>query len=136
MRRIIWLVMASLALFRPQVQALSQAAETPPPETILARMAESYAAASSYQDTGVVETVVEGTAPRRSTDVSFKTTFKRPRKLRFELKDRDLSMVSEAGEPLVAEGRYSVSVGGGQPDTEAPAVAGKFQVKGTKALPE
>jgi len=57
-------------------------------------------------------------------------------KLRFELKDRDLSMVSEAGEPLVAEGRYSVSVGGGQPDTEAPAVAGKFQVKGTKALPE
>jgi beta-glucosidase len=57
-------------------------------------------------------------------------------KLRFELKERDLSMVSEAGEPMIAEGQYSVSVGGGQPDTGAPAVAGKFQVKGTKALPE
>jgi beta-glucosidase len=57
-------------------------------------------------------------------------------KLRFDLKDRDLSMVSEAGEPMIAEGQYSVSVGGGQPDTGAPAVAGRFQVKGTKALPE
>lgn len=57
-------------------------------------------------------------------------------KLRFELKERDLSMVSEAGEPLIAEGQYSVSVGGGQPDTGAPAVAGRFQVKGTRALPE
>jgi beta-glucosidase len=57
-------------------------------------------------------------------------------KLRFELKERDLSMVSEAGEPMIAEGQYSVSVGGGQPDTGAPSVAGKFQVKGTRALPE
>ena len=45
-------------------------------------------------------------------------------------------MVSEAGEPMIAEGQYTVSVGGGQPETEAPAVAGKFQVKGTRALPE
>jgi beta-glucosidase len=58
------------------------------------------------------------------------------RKLRFELKERDLSMVSEAGDPIIAEGQYSVSVGGGQPDTGAPTVAGKFQVKGTKVLPE
>jgi beta-glucosidase len=57
-------------------------------------------------------------------------------KLRFELKERDLSMVSEAGEPVIAEGQYSVSVGGGQPRTGAPAVAGRFQVKGTRALPE
>jgi len=57
-------------------------------------------------------------------------------RLRFELKERDLSMVSEAGEPLIAEGQYSVSVGGGQPRTGAPVVAGKFQVKGTRALPE
>ena len=28
-------------------------------------------------------------------------------------------MVSEAGEPMIAEGQYSVSVGGGQPDTGA-----------------
>jgi len=58
------------------------------------------------------------------------------RKVRFELKDRDLSMVSEAGEPIIAEGKYSVSVGGGQPNTDAPAVAGTFRVKGKKTLPE
>jgi beta-glucosidase len=57
-------------------------------------------------------------------------------KLRLELNERDLSIVSEAGEPIIAEGQYSVSVGGGQPDTGAPAIAGKFQVKGTKKLPE
>ncbi len=54
----------------------------------------------------------------------------------FELKDRDLSMVSEAGEPIIAEGGYSVSVGGGQPNTGSPTVAGTFQVKNTKVLPE
>src|SRR5262249_22535981 len=57
-------------------------------------------------------------------------------KVRFELKERDLSMVTEAGEPIVAEGKYSVSIGGGQPNTGAPSVAGTFQVKGTKTLPE
>ena len=57
-------------------------------------------------------------------------------KVHFELKDRDLSMVTEAGEPIIAEGKYSVSVGGGQPNTGAPTVAGTFQVKGTKTLPE
>ena len=54
----------------------------------------------------------------------------------FELKERDLSMVSEAGEPIIAEGGYSVSVGGGQPNTGAPTVTGTFQVKNTKMLPE
>ncbi len=57
-------------------------------------------------------------------------------KVRFELKDRDLSMVSEAGEPMIAKGQYSISVGGGQPNTAAPSVSGTFQVKGTKKLPE
>jgi beta-glucosidase len=56
--------------------------------------------------------------------------------VRFELRDRDLSMVTEAGEPIIAEGKYSVSIGGGQPDTGAPSVAGTFQVKGSKTLPE
>jgi beta-glucosidase len=56
--------------------------------------------------------------------------------LRFGLQERDLSMVSEAGEVIIAEGQYSVSVGGGQPDTGAPIVIGRFQVKGTKKLPE
>ena len=54
----------------------------------------------------------------------------------FELKDRDLSMVNEAGEPIIAEGQYKISIGGGQPGTGAPGAAGTFQVKGTKTLPE
>ena len=58
------------------------------------------------------------------------------RQVSFELNDRDLSMVSEAGEPIIAEGAYSVSIGGGQPDTGAPTATGTFQVAGTKTLPE
>ncbi len=57
-------------------------------------------------------------------------------KVSFVLKNRDLSMVSAAGEPIIAEGKYSVSIGGGQPGTDAPAIADTFQVKGTKTLPE
>jgi beta-glucosidase len=56
--------------------------------------------------------------------------------VRFELKDRDLSIVTEAGEPIIAEGKYSLSIGGGQLATSAPTVMGSFQVKGTKTLPE
>jgi beta-glucosidase len=56
--------------------------------------------------------------------------------VKFELKPRDLSMVSEAGAPIIAEGQYKVSIGGGQPGTGAPAVAGTFQIKGTVTLPE
>jgi beta-glucosidase len=57
-------------------------------------------------------------------------------KVSFELKDRDLSIVTEAGEPIIAEGEYSVSIGGGQPNTGATATTGKFRVKGRKTLPE
>ena len=57
-------------------------------------------------------------------------------KVVFELKERDLSMVSEAGEVMIAEGQYSLSIGGGQPNTTAPSIAGRFQVKGTKTLPD
>lgn len=56
--------------------------------------------------------------------------------VRFELKDRDLHMVSEAGDPIIAEGPYSISIGGGQPNSGAPSVLGTFRVKGTKTLPE
>jgi beta-glucosidase len=56
--------------------------------------------------------------------------------LHFELKDRDLQMVSEAGDPIIAEGQYSLSIGGGQPNSGAPSVLGTFRVKGTKTLPE
>ena len=56
--------------------------------------------------------------------------------VKFELKPRDLSIVSAAGEPVIAGGDYTVSVGGGQPGTSAPVVTGKFHVDGTKTLPE
>jgi beta-glucosidase len=57
-------------------------------------------------------------------------------RVRLELKERDLSMVTEAGQPAVAEGHYTVSVGGGQPNTDAPTVQGGFAVQGTKTLLE
>lgn len=58
------------------------------------------------------------------------------RKVHFELKSRDLSMVTEGGDPIVAGGDYSISIGGGQPDTGAAVVAGKFEVAGQIALPD
>jgi beta-glucosidase len=57
-------------------------------------------------------------------------------KVRFELKPRDLSMVTEAGDPIIAKGDYTVSVGGGQPDTSAHVVTAKFHVNEEKKLPE
>ena len=57
-------------------------------------------------------------------------------KVRFELNARDMSMITEAGEPIVAEGRYTLSVGGGQPDTGVQVLTDTFNVKGTLALPE
>jgi len=56
--------------------------------------------------------------------------------VRFELRPRDMSMVTEIGEPIVAAGDYSVSVGGGQPHTSAQVVRGTFRVEGTIPLPE
>ncbi|HEY2468595.1 MAG TPA: glycoside hydrolase family 3 C-terminal domain-containing protein [Terracidiphilus sp.] len=57
-------------------------------------------------------------------------------KVHFELKNRDLSMVTEAGEPVIAAGDYTVFVGGGQPDTSAQTLTGTFHINGTKTLPE
>ena len=54
----------------------------------------------------------------------------------FELKPRDMGMVTEAGNPIIAEGDYTVSVGGGQPNSGASSVAGQFHVEGQFALPE
>jgi len=56
--------------------------------------------------------------------------------VRFELNPRDLSMVTEAGVPTVAEGEYGVFVGGGQPNTSAPGVTKSFSISGTVVLPE
>ncbi|MBV8834017.1 MAG: glycoside hydrolase family 3 C-terminal domain-containing protein [Acidobacteriaceae bacterium] len=56
--------------------------------------------------------------------------------VQFDLKDRDLSMVTEAGDPIIAPGDYAISIGGGQPDTSAPTVTGHFRVSGRLALPQ
>ena len=57
-------------------------------------------------------------------------------KVHFELKNRDLGMVTADGHPIIAGGDYTVSIGGGQPDTGASTVSGHFQVEGQVALPE
>jgi beta-glucosidase len=57
-------------------------------------------------------------------------------KVHFDLKPRDLSMVTEEGERIVPEGKYSLSIGGGQPNTGAPAVEGTFQMEGSVVLPD
>jgi beta-glucosidase len=57
-------------------------------------------------------------------------------KVHFDLKNRDLGMVTADGHPIIADGDYTVSIGGGQPDTGAPVVSGHFHVDGRLALPE
>ncbi|HEY5056432.1 MAG TPA: glycoside hydrolase family 3 C-terminal domain-containing protein, partial [Acidobacteriaceae bacterium] len=54
----------------------------------------------------------------------------------FELKDRDFMMVTEAGDPIISAGKYTLTIGGGQPDTGAPGVNSTFQINGSKPLPE
>ena len=57
-------------------------------------------------------------------------------KVHFDLRPRDLSMVTESGEPIIPEGKFTVSIGGGQPNTGAPTVEGTFEMKGSFVLPE
>jgi beta-glucosidase len=58
------------------------------------------------------------------------------RKVHFDLKPRDLGMVTENGNPIIAQGDYTLSIGGGQPDTAAPHVNSHFHIDGWYALPE
>ena len=58
------------------------------------------------------------------------------KKVWFTLKRRDMSMVTETGDPIVAAGQYTVAVGGAQPETGVQTLTGKFTVEGTKTLPE
>lgn len=57
-------------------------------------------------------------------------------KVHFNLKPRDLGMVTEDGNPIIAQGDYAISIGGGQPGTAAPGVTGQFHIDGQYALPE
>ncbi|MFL6306620.1 MAG: glycoside hydrolase family 3 C-terminal domain-containing protein [Candidatus Sulfotelmatobacter sp.] len=57
-------------------------------------------------------------------------------KVHFELKNRDLGMVTADGHPIIAGGAYTISIGGGQPNTGVPVVAGHFRIEGQIGLPE
>jgi beta-glucosidase len=57
-------------------------------------------------------------------------------KIHFDLKPRDLGMVTEEGDPIIAQGDYTISVGGGQPDKGASGATGHFHIDGQYALPE
>ena len=57
-------------------------------------------------------------------------------KVHFDLKPRDLGMVTEDGNPIVVAGDYSISIGGGQPDTGALVASGPFHIDGQLALTE
>ena len=54
----------------------------------------------------------------------------------FHLNPRDLNMVTELGDIIVAQGKYTVSIGGGQPDTGVPSISGSFEVNEQIILPE
>ena len=47
-------------------------------------------------------------------------------KVHFDLKPRDMGMVTEDGNPIIAQGEYTISIGGGQPDTAAPVATGQL----------
>ena len=57
-------------------------------------------------------------------------------RLHFVLTPRDLSMVTTAGNPVVAEGEYTLFVGGGQPDTGAAGLSQNFHIISNLTLPE
>jgi beta-glucosidase len=54
----------------------------------------------------------------------------------FNLKARDLSMVTEAGDVIVPAGKYRITIGGGQPGSDLPTVSGEFSIAGQLHLPE
>ena len=54
----------------------------------------------------------------------------------FHLTPRDLSMVTNDGLIVVAQGKYTVSIGGGQPGTDAAQASAAFEVNGQVILPE
>jgi len=57
-------------------------------------------------------------------------------KVEFRLNPRDLSMVTETGDIVVAQGKYTISIGAGQPDTGVPSASGSFEIQGQLTLPE
>jgi beta-glucosidase len=57
-------------------------------------------------------------------------------KVEFHLSPRDLSMVTDLGDIIVAQGKYTLSLGGGQHGTGATSATENFEVSGSLTLPE
>jgi beta-glucosidase len=55
--------------------------------------------------------------------------------VRFRLSARDLALAADDGRMQVGPAQYRLWVGGGQPGTGAPGLAGQFKVTGTEVLP-
>jgi beta-glucosidase len=53
-----------------------------------------------------------------------------------DVSSRDLSLVTEAGDRVIAGGEYRIAIGGGQPGGTAPWVQANFVIEGNKRLPE
>jgi beta-glucosidase len=58
------------------------------------------------------------------------------RKVAFHLTSRDLSMVSAAGDPMIAEGQYTLFVGGAQPGDTQSGASVEFKMLGSVKIPE
>jgi beta-glucosidase len=58
------------------------------------------------------------------------------RRIQYRLNSRDISMVTEAGDIIVAQGKYRLSIGGGQRGTGAPMSTGTFEVERQIVLAE
>jgi beta-glucosidase len=58
------------------------------------------------------------------------------RKVAFHLNPRDLSIVSAAGDPTVAEGHYTLFVGGAQPGDTQTGASVEFKMLGNVKIPE
>jgi beta-glucosidase len=58
------------------------------------------------------------------------------RHVKLSLTPRDLSFVNEIGDRLVGEGDYVITVGGGQPGTNAAHADAKLTIHGNEGLPE
>src|ERR1700751_2422395 len=77
-------------------------------------------------------------APQRALR-GFQRVHPRPgasQKVEFQLNPRELSMVTDIGDIIVAQGKYTVFIGSGQPGTGVPSVNGNFEVRGQIVLPE
>jgi beta-glucosidase len=54
----------------------------------------------------------------------------------FHLSPRDLSMISAAGDPMIAEGQYTLFVGGAQPSDTQTGASVEFKMLGSVKIPE